>query len=256
MNENKMLLLPDGTQLDPAMTIYICMRRNYAEFHLVDGKILKVRMTMSQLEEQLGPKFVKIHRSVLVSVRAIHDITDTVNLSNGETLGYAANKKEWLKSVIQERKKTLLQALPEGDQMYYQEHYRAFDILPIAFTDIEMVFDEQNCALDWIIRYANPTMAQLEKLPLETMIGASVSSLFPDMDAKWLRSYERAALQGETLEIIDYSSEIDTYLRIICFPTFPGHCGCILFDVSTIHFGNPPDQTIKAMLIYLTRMGQ
>lgn len=256
MNENKMLLLPDGTQLDSAMIIYICMRRNYAEFHLVGGKLLKVRVTMSQLKEQLGPDFVKIHRSVLVSVRAIHDITDTVNLSNGETLGYAANKKEWLKSVIQERKKTLLQALPEGDQMDYREHYRAFDILPIAFTDIEMVFDEQNCALDWIFRYANPAMAQLEKLPLETMIGASFSSLFPDMDTKWLQSYERAAIQGETLEIIDYSSEIDTYLRIICFPTFPGHCGCILFDVSAIHFGNPPDQTIKAMLIYLTRMEQ
>lgn len=53
---------------------------------------------------------------------------------------------------------------------------------------------------------------------------------FSNMDAKWLHVYERATLYGETLEIMDYSPEIDTNLKIICFPTFPGHCGCILFN--------------------------
>ena len=69
-----------------------------------------------------------------------------------------------------------------------------------------------------------------KKLPLDKMIGSSFSSLFSNMDSKWLQSYERATLYGETLEIMDYSTEIDTNLKIICFPTFPGHCGCILFN--------------------------
>ena len=254
MNDKKMLLFPDGSRLDPATVLYISMKRNYAEFHLAGGRLQEIRVTMAQLEEQLGQDFVKIHRSTLVSVRAIHDITDTVNLSNGETLGYVANKKAWLQSVLQERKKALLRVLPETDQTDYREHYRLFDSLPIAFTDIEMVFDEQSCAVDWIFRYGNPALSQLEKLPLETMIGASFGSLFPNMDAKWLRSYERSALYGETLEILDYSPEIDTYLKIISFPTFPGHCGCILFDVSAIRFGNTPTQAEKAVLLYLTRM--
>lgn len=69
-----------------------------------------------------------------------------------------------------------------------------------------------------------------KKLPLDKMIGNSFSSLFSNMDTKWLHVYERATLYGETLEIMDYSPEIDTNLKIICFPTFPGHCGCILFN--------------------------
>ena len=69
-----------------------------------------------------------------------------------------------------------------------------------------------------------------KKLPLDKLIGSSFSSLFSNMDSKWLQSYERATLYGETLEIMDYSPEIDTNLKIICFPTFPGHCGCILFN--------------------------
>ena len=112
----------------------------------------------------------------------------------------------------------------------YRKYYKICDSLPFAFTDIEMVFNEEKKAVDWIFRYGNEALATLEKLPLDKMIGNSFSSLFSNMDAKWLHVYERATLYGETLEIMDYSPEIDTNLKIICFPTFPGHCGCILFN--------------------------
>ena len=112
----------------------------------------------------------------------------------------------------------------------YRSYYKICDTFPFAFTDIEMVFNEEKKAVDWIFRYGNEALAALEKLPLDKMIGSSFSSLFSNMDSKWLQSYERATLYGETLEIMDYSPEIDTNLKIICFPTFPGHCGCILFN--------------------------
>ena len=103
----------------------------------------------------------------------------------------------------------------------------------IGFPDLKrftLIFNEEKKAVDWIFRYGNEALATLEKLPLDKMIGNSFSSLFSNMDAKWLHVYERATLYGETLEIMDYSPEIDTNLKIICFPTFPGHCGCILFN--------------------------
>lgn len=82
--------------------------------------------------------------------------------------------------------------------------------------------------------YGNEALAELEKTPLEQLIDHSFGSIFPNMDAKWLRVCERTVLFGETLEIADHSPEIDTDLRIICFPTFKGHCGCMLFDRRTI----------------------
>ena len=78
-----------------------------------------------------------------------------------------------------------------------------------------MVFNEEKKAVDWIFRYGNEALAALEKQPLDKMIGSSFSSLFSNMDAKWLHVYERATLYGETLEIMDYSPEIDTNLKII-----------------------------------------
>ena len=57
--------------------------------------------------------------------------------------------------------------------------------MPIAFADIEMIFDEERQAIDRIFRYGNEALAKLEEVPLDKMIG----SIFPNMDRKWLRSY-------------------------------------------------------------------
>jgi hypothetical protein len=100
-----------------------------------------------------------------------------------------------------------------------------------------MVFNEERAAVDWIFRYGNEALTEIEKTPLQQLINHSFGSIFPNMDAKWLRVYERTALFGETLEIVYYSPEIDTKLKIISFPTFKGHCGCMLFkqtDIQTV----------------------
>ena len=146
---------------------------------------------------------------------------------------YKAEKKA-LREELQKKRELMIAKISKKKLPFTPEEYRSYykicDALPFAFTDIEMVFSEEKKAVDWIFRYGNEALAALEKLPLDKMIGSSFSSLFSNMDSKWLQSYERATLYGETLEIMDYSPEIDTNLKIICFPTFPGHCGCILFN--------------------------
>ena len=63
---------------------YIQMKRNYAEVHLTNGAVFTSRITMDELEQHLGDDFIKVHRSCLVAVRAIHNVEDTVVLNSGE----------------------------------------------------------------------------------------------------------------------------------------------------------------------------
>ena len=63
-----------------------------------------------------------------------------------------------------------------------------------------------------------------------------------------------AALYGAALEVFDYSPEIDTYLRILCFPTFRGHCGCILSDVSQSHYIRTSDDSPETLMRYLGKL--
>lgn len=234
--------------------LYVLMLGKNAEIHVSSGRIYKTRMTLGELEEKLGEHFIKVHRGCVVSAMAIHDITDNINLSNGESLTYTLRKKNQIIDQFHAKRKRMISSFIEADapatEEEYRRYYSSFDYLPFAFADIEMIFDEKRHAVDWIFRYGNQALARLEMKPLEQLIGNSFGTLFANMDAKWLRCYELATLYGETLEIMDYSPEIDTYLKVICFPTFRGHCGCMLFNISEIKYTRNSNDADKALMLY------
>ena len=218
--------------------LYLSLSGRKTVIHITSGRIYETYTPIDELAKNLGSTFIRVDRCYLVSAKAIHDVTKTINLINGESLDYARRRKREIVEQLRIERQKIGRTLEHNDvpasQEEYHRHYASFDHMPFAFTDIEMVFSEEHSAVDWIFRYGNRALAELEKLPLEQLIDHSFGSIFPNMDAKWLRVYERTALYGETLEITDCSPEIDTELKIICFPTFPGHCGCMLFDRRTI----------------------
>lgn len=243
--------------LNTSTILYVLMAGKTAEIHVSGGRVYETRMTLAELEDLLDEGYLKIHRGCIVSVMAIHDITDRINLINGESLSYTVRKKKQIMEQFLSQQKSIIHQFNDSDTPVtteeYRKHYSGFDNMPFAFTDIEMVFNEEKRATDWIFRYANQALAKLEKQPLEKLLGSSFGSIFSNMDEKWLRAYERAALYQEVLEIIDYSPEIDTTLKIICFPTFQGHCGCILFDISEITLVQNSVDAQNALLRYLKK---
>ncbi len=244
--------------LNTSTILYVIMNGNNAIIHITGGTIYKTRITFTEIEKALGNNFIKIHRGGLVSAMAIHEITDKIILNNGETLIYTIRKKNQIieqfhkiqKSIINNFNQDGIPITPEE----YKKYYESFESLPFAFTDIELIFNDKIQAVDWIFRYGNPALAKLEKVSLEKLVGHSFGSVFPNMDSKWLQAYTRATLYGETLEIIDYSPEIDTYLKVICFPTFKGHCGCIIFNIADIKFTKNSNDAEKALLLYFGKL--
>ena len=218
--------------------LYIQLVGRQSVIHVSSGRTYETYTTIDELAQMLGSGFIRADRATLVSSKGIHTIGKEIELINGETLNFTHRRKRELNEQLRAGRRQIIQELVGNDapttREEYQRHYASYDSAPFAFTDIEMVFNEERAAVDWIFRYGNEALAVLEKTPLEQLIDHSFSSIFHNMDAKWLRFYERTALFGETLEIVDHSREIDTNLKIICFPTFKGHCGCILFDRTKI----------------------
>ena len=224
--------------LSPEDILYVQLVGRQSVIHISGGKTYETYTTIDDLEQMLGSDFLRADRATLVSAKGIHTIGKEIELINGELLSFTHRRKRELKEQLRTGRRQIVQELAGSDTPAtweeYQQHYASYDSAPFAFTDIEMVFNEERAAVDWIFRYGNEALATLEKTPLEQLIDHSFGSIFANMDAKWLRVYERTALFGETLEIADHSPEINTELKIICFPTFPGHCGCMLFDRRTI----------------------
>ncbi len=261
-NKGTLSIIVDKNQIDIPLSsiLYIIMEGNNAFVHVQPAHVYQTRMTLAEIEPHVGEYFIKIKRGCLVSVIAIHNITDKVNLVNGESLDYASRHRKELLDRFHSRQIELIKYFNESVSLNtteeYHEYYKLFDNLPIAFCDIEMIFDDEYNAVDWIFRYANEALAVLEKHKLKDLIGSKFGTLFPNMDSKWLRTYERAALFGETVKIVDYSSEIDSCLDIICFPTFRGHCGCILFDIASINSYRQPTDSEKAMTAFFIKLMQ
>lgn len=229
--------------------IYIIMKRNNAEIHVCGDKIYKVRRIYTDIKQALDDRFIEVKRGCMVSAMAIYRFKKKLELINGESIGYTIRRKKALMEQLYEKRRSIIDSFSAEDVPVtaeeYRRHYSSFDNMPFAFTDIEMVFNSESHAVDWIFRYGNKALAELEQIPLERLIGTTFGQLFSNMDSKWLRNYERSAIFGETLEVIDYSPEIDTTLKIISFPTFTGHCGCFLFDVSQIHLTNGGNKAVS-----------
>ncbi|MGN0115809.1 MAG: LytTR family transcriptional regulator DNA-binding domain-containing protein [Acutalibacteraceae bacterium] len=240
--------------IDVNSIVYILMKRKNAEIHISGGKVYVTRASLFQLSKELDDSFLEVRRGCVVSVKAIHNISKKVNLNNGESLDYTVRKKKELIKLLHEKQRRIINSFSGENAPTTTEQYRkvysSFENMPFAFTDIEMVFSDESHAVDWIFRYGNDALSKLENIPIEKLIGNSFGSLFSNMDSKWLRCYERATLFGETLEIMDFSPEIDKYLKIICFPTFTGHCGCILFDINDIKFTKYSDDADKTLMNY------
>lgn len=242
-------------EIEVSSILYILMKRKIAEIHVSGGDVFETRTTLSELIPQLDERFMTVCRGCVVSAMAIHKITKKIELSNGEALDYTVRKKKQLIAELQNKQQKILHGISGDGVVFteadYRRHYAGFEDMPFAFADIEMVFNEERRAVDWIFRYGNAALAKLEKTALDGLIGNTFGSVFSNMDTKWLLCYERVALYGETLETIDYSPEIDTYIKVICFPTFKGHCGCILFDIKDIRYTQYSDDAKKATEYYL-----
>ncbi len=91
--------------------LYIVMEGKTAEIHLSDGKIYNTRMTFVALEAMLGDGFIKAHRGCIVSAMAIHEISDMIDLVNGEKLEYARRRKNNIIESLQTSRKRIINAL-------------------------------------------------------------------------------------------------------------------------------------------------
>ena len=187
--------------------LYVRMAGNIANFYVCDDKAYETRMRMEMIEKILGDDFIRTHRSYLVNPLAIHSIDKTIHLVNGDSVKYVEHIRHEVLTNVRNKRTELMKRLCEENGMKtvedYHEHYKCFDTMPFAFADIEMVFDAENQAVDWIFKYGNQALAILEKLPLDMIIGSSFGELFANMDPKWLTSYERSAIYGEMLQFVE-----------------------------------------------------
>ena len=68
--------------------LYLSLSGRKTAIHITGDRIHETYTPIDELAKNLGSAFLRVDRCCLVSAKAIHDVTKTINLINGESLDY------------------------------------------------------------------------------------------------------------------------------------------------------------------------
>ncbi|MDO4475415.1 MAG: LytTR family transcriptional regulator DNA-binding domain-containing protein [Lachnospiraceae bacterium] len=209
---------------------YIIREDNRTNIYLLDNRVVSCFHTIKALKEVLPEEhFCLIKKGILVAKNQIVSIDRNMySMLDGRVFD---GRKRGLKE-HQQLNDSLNRNinLPIAGINDIASAFRILDDMPAAFCVIQLLFDDLGKGIDFIFRYCNKAMEQLENKTLDEMVDRSFYDIFPNADKKWLISYANVALNGTTCTITDYSPEVDKTLTIHCFQPMEGFCACLLLE--------------------------
>ena len=197
----------------------VIQRSDGEEFAL----FIPVQNVLSALPES---EFLSISKGTVVCRSHIVNISDDgiYTMSDGRT--FQGRKRDMSSHRRLRTEIGLAKTKPHPLSML--EKCSLLDDMPLAFCVIELVFNQDGHGMDFIFRYCNAEMANVEGVPVEEMLDRSFYEIFRNGDKKWLVAYADVALNGTKHTLHDYSPEINKYLTIHCYQPEPGYCACVL----------------------------
>lgn len=205
--------------------LYLTKEGRRTVFHFEDGTTKESFLTIKGiLEEVPEGLFEIINKGIAISLKYLDKIDGNVyTMADGtEFTGRVRTTTMQRQNVMKCR---------EIIQQNVWNQYEILEKLPLAFCVIEVVFDDENHGIDFIFRYCNQAMEELEGKPIEDMIDKSFYDVFESGDKKWLAAYADVAVNGVQRVIESYSPEIDANLKIYCYQPKPNFCACVLIKI-------------------------
>ena len=219
----------------PGDILYIVHSEGWSRIHTLDGEVIQTKIPVKHLFEQLPQEdFLSIQKGTLVSRSHVMEISDDGVYTMVDGVQFQGRRR----NLAQHKRNRQLLHRPAGNgsglPLTLLEKCSILDDAPIAFCVIELVFGESGVGFDFIFRYCNREMENLEGKTLEEMVNQSFYQVFPNGDKKWLIPYSDVALNGTRRVINDYSPEVQKHLTIQCFQPQYGYCACFLTENSGV----------------------
>ncbi len=117
-----------------------------------------------------------------------------------------------------------------------RKHLEYLESMPVAFCEVKVLLDEDGKPYDLVYTYSNPAHAELEGVKEGELLGKQFYQYYKEADPKWLSYFYETACHGTMHSVNRYSPELKKHLQVYTFQTEPGHCGCVLQNVSEEHF--------------------
>lgn len=228
-------------QISASSIIYANVTDKLCKIYLDNGDALNLFITISGLMEQLGDEdFLRVSRSSLVAYTAVESVNqEEVVLYGGIRIPYSRSRR---KEIVDKARNCMERQVVCRDQVRpvgkldFARDFAFWDNVPIGFGVLEFLSDCSGQFSDFIFRYANCALAEVEGVSRENLINRSYSRIFNGVRNKRLAIYSKVAFMGDTVELIDHSQAIDKDLLVVCYQPAYGYCACIVCDATDKYY--------------------
>lgn len=210
---------------------YILRQQDQTLIYLLDQEPVSTYLSARIIVEHLKPGYlISVNKSVYLNTHFVINIDKNLyTMIDNRKFKGRYHKTEEQKQFEYKWKST--KNSPDFSSNYLS-HLTIFDDCPVGFCIIEIVFDKEGSGVDFIFRYCNRKMEEIEEIPVEEMVGHSFRSLFHGDGLKWLASYTDVAMNNTQKTIHAYSPGLNKYLSVYCFQVKERFCGCFVLNAA------------------------
>lgn len=218
-------------KINPSEIKYILRENEKTAIYLFDDRVINTYITANDIVSYLPDgTFYNINRGTYVALAYIANINQNLyTMMDGRVItgrAYHMEDHEENKTNLLNRR---LNHKSDRDVSVF-DSFSGMDNLPIAFGVIELLYENGNRNLDFVVRYCNKAMAKLECRPVEDLVNHSLYDIYSLSDTSRLVMYADVAINGELQTMRKYIKELDRNVRIKCFQPREGFCAVWMED--------------------------
>jgi PAS domain S-box-containing protein len=133
------------------------------------------------------------------------------------------------------KKRETDQALRQSEGNYQalaREYQMMFEQMVNGFAVHEMIYDGQGTPVDYRFLDVNPAFEQMTGLKRDAILGQTVKTVLPTIEAHWIETYGEVVRSGTPFHFENYSQSLDRYFQVTAYRPAPGKFACIIADIT------------------------
>ncbi len=208
---------------------YITIEGRKTKITKSDGSVLRTNRSLKDIYGELPQDvFSNINRGIVVSKNHIKDEkSGVITMSDGTQF-----KRRVRSDRIREKSKTEAKAPAPSLPCPAGELDLWLGTLPLPMCILELVYQGRTGGAEFLVRYCNRAMEQLENVRLAEVQDQPLSVLKGVGNPKWLTVFADVAIHGSTQVLEDLWAEDGRFLRLQCYQPQRSYCAVVLTDLT------------------------
>ncbi|WP_368051779.1 ATP-binding protein [Lutibacter sp.] len=186
--------------------------------------------TVKEIYPDIEQSWIDRYGSTVINNKPIHFIDYNHNTNKTYSVNaHSFSKNKFAMFFEDITKLTISEKNLNNSEKQYEE---LFNSMVEMFQVIELVYDEDGNAIDYIYLKVNRAFEALVKKKKDELIGKRAKKIFGIVEDHWIKTYERIENTGKPENFENYGAELDKYYQVYAWKVATGQLGIVFTDIT------------------------